>query len=135
MGGVMRQKSTLLILSFVAIAAITAVIGHLFFAWMFALSRTPNTAILGDRVVLTMLLGLIAGVAVGGGLYAWLKARVFAGETIDELDKVNWPSGSETRVNALVVIVTSVIAALIIGSFDLLFGHLSGLLAKTTWHF
>ena len=126
----MRARSTLVGIFFILAALIAALVLSKALASLFAVLRVTDTAILGDRVTLSVLIGFLAALLVAAGLYMWPKTKNYTGAVADELNKVNWPSWSETKVNTLVVVVTSVIAALVLGVFDMTFGLLSDWLAK-----
>ena len=66
------------------------------------------------------ILGLAASAA--GYYYAWVNqaSRTFAEEIAAELRKVTWPSIEETRAATIAVIVASLIAACLLGLFDVL---------------
>jgi preprotein translocase SecE subunit len=125
----MRTKSTLVAIFFIASGIILAWLLSVALASLFAVLRITDTSLIGDRVTLTRVLGIVIAAAVAVGTYSWSKTRLFTGEVAEELNKVNWPTWPETKVNTLVVIVTSVIAALILGVFDMTFGMLSTWLA------
>lgn len=131
----MRQKSTFVGLFFVATGALLAFVLHLAIASIFGVARVNNTPVLGDGFPLSALLGTIIGLGAGLGAFMAPRTKGLAGEVIDELNKVHWPSGEETRVNTAVVIVTSVVAALILGVFDITFGQLSTMLADANIRF
>jgi preprotein translocase subunit SecE len=69
---------------------------------------------------------LLAGVAA---VVAYRNERVYSGvvDITRELEKVTWPTRKETSAATLVVIVTVVIAALILSTFDAIWSKL------TTW--
>jgi preprotein translocase subunit SecE len=71
------------------------------------------------------LLGL--GIAFAAAGYAWLnqKARTVSHEIVAELRKVSWPSIPETRAATVAVIVASLIAAVLLGVFDVLWQFLT----------
>ena len=79
----------------------------------------------GGVVESTALIGvaLTAGVAV----FLWKRKDVydFCYDTVDETRKVVWPNRKETRDNTVVVIICSVIMALILGGFDLVWAKLT----------
>jgi preprotein translocase subunit SecE len=60
--------------------------------------------------------------ALGVGIYTYRNERVYglANEVASELKKVTWPTWKETKAATLVVIVTVIIAALILGLFDMI---------------
>lgn len=61
-------------------------------------------------------------------LYRHERFHQLTREIAIELSKVTWPSREETRVSTIVVIVTSVVAALYLGVFDALWSALTDLL-------
>jgi preprotein translocase subunit SecE len=73
-----------------------------------------------------------AAIAVGTALvlYRTEKSHRLVVDVISELSKVTWPSRKETYASTLVVIVTSIIAAAIIGSFDFVWSAITDLLYK-----
>jgi len=74
-------------------------------------------------------------IVAGGGLaaataaYMWRHPKVnrLAVEIVTELSKVTWPTRKELSVSTVVVLVVSVIAAVILGLFDLFWSWLTGL--------
>jgi preprotein translocase subunit SecE len=119
------RNKTWVAIFFVAAALIVGWVLHLAAQSVFAALRITDSPILGDRVTTTTLIGFAVAAAVAVALYMWPKTQTFVTEVAGELNKVNWPTWSETKVNTLVVIVTSVIAALILGVFDITFGYAS----------
>jgi preprotein translocase subunit SecE len=61
---------------------------------------------------------LLVAAAVTYALYRHERVNQVANEVVGELTKVTWPTRKETQVATVVVIVTSLIAAAIIGVFD-----------------
>mgnify|MGYP000559909237 CR=1 FL=1 len=80
---------------------------------------------LGGAVDATALIAV--AVSAGIGVFLWKRKEVydFCYETVDETRKVVWPNKKETRDNTVVVIICSVIMALILGGFDLVWAKLS----------
>ncbi len=130
----MRQKSTLVALFFLVAGIITAFVLHLAFGSLFGVMRVTNRPILGDGFPLSALLGTVIGLGAGAVCFSLPRTKTLIGEVIDELNKVNWPAFAETRVNTAVVIVTSVVAALILGTFDIVFLQLSTWLSTQQIH-
>lgn len=126
----MRAKSTLVGIFFLLSGVILAIILSKAAAGVFAVLRVTDTALVGDTVTLSRLLGIVVALLAAGGFFAWPKTKNYIGAVSEELNKVNWPSWSETKVNTLVVVVTSVIAALVLGVFDMTFGLMSTWLAN-----
>ena len=83
----------------------------------------PNTT------VASIAAAVVAGTSV---LAAYRNARVqvVANDVVGELAKVSWPTREETTASALVVIVTSIIAAVIVGSFDTIWSAITDLIYK-----
>ena len=79
--------------------------------------------------VVTALSLAIAGAAILA-LYRQEKVKRTATEVVGELAKVTWPSREETQVSTVVVIVTSLIAAVIIGTFDAAWSAITDLIYK-----
>lgn len=75
---------------------------------------------------------LAATIAIGTTvvLYRQEKVSRVAHEVVGELTKVSWPSRKETQVSTLVVIITSVIAAIIVGTFDAAWSAITDLIYK-----
>ncbi|HYZ88439.1 MAG TPA: preprotein translocase subunit SecE [Myxococcales bacterium] len=67
------------------------------------------------------------GIAFAAAAYAWMseKARTVSHEIVGELRKVSWPSLPETRAATIAVIVASVIAAILLGVFDVFWQFLT----------
>ena len=80
------------------------------------------------ELVTVIALGL-AGVTTWS-LYRAPKVVKAANEVVGELAKVSWPSRKETQVSTIVVIVTSLIAAIIVGSLDAAWSKLTDLIYK-----
>jgi preprotein translocase subunit SecE len=68
--------------------------------------------------VLVTAAALVVSAAVTLTLYRRDNVKRLAHEVVGELTKVTWPSRQETQVSTVVVIITSLIAAAIIGTFD-----------------
>lgn len=73
---------------------------------------------------------LLAAAVVAWSLYRREPARRLITEIVAELAKVTWPSRDETYVASVVVIITSIIAAAVIGSFDFVWSAITDLLYK-----
>ena len=75
---------------------------------------------------------LAAAIAIGTALLLYRQEKVsrVAHEVVGELTKVSWPSRKETQVSTLVVIITSVIAAIIVGTFDAAWSAITDLIYK-----
>jgi preprotein translocase subunit SecE len=69
---------------------------------------------------------------VGVTLVLWFNRQVnrLGLEIASELRNVTWPSWPETRVSTIVVIVTTVVVALILGLFDAIIGAVTSALYR-----
>jgi preprotein translocase subunit SecE len=81
--------------------------------WAWSYFAKPNDLIINGFSIL---------VAATAGIVAYRNERVHASviEVTRELEKVTWPTRKETSAATIVVIVTVLIAALILSSFDAL---------------
>jgi preprotein translocase subunit SecE len=68
-------------------------------------------------------------VAIAAAVVVWRipKTQTVSLEVALELKRVTWPSLRETRAATVAVVVASFIAAIILGVFDFIWGHLSAL--------
>jgi len=73
-----------------------------------------------------------AVISIGGtvALYRNERAHTLVTDVVSELAKVTWPSRKETYASTIVVIVTSLIAAGVVGAFDFVWSFLTDLLYK-----
>jgi preprotein translocase subunit SecE len=70
-----------------------------------------------------LIINVVAVVLAGGGaLMAYRNERVFSSvvDVTRELEKVSWPTRKETSAATVVVLVTVIISAVILSSFDAL---------------
>ena len=85
-----------------------------------SVTRTPNDFIVNG-------IALAVALAVGIGAYRNERVNTLAFEVAGELQKVTWPTRAETQAATLVVLVTVVIAAAILGLFDAVWSTLTDL--------
>lgn len=73
-----------------------------------------------------------AVISLGGtvALYRNERAHTMVADVVTELAKVTWPSRKETYASTIVVIVTSLIAAGVVGAFDFVWSFFTDLLYK-----
>lgn len=124
----MQGNQRYVIFSFLAGGALLwATFAKIFGALAYA-ADAPDPALLGSQFTLSTLLGFIVG--AGAAIFA-LKHRpayTFAEEVVAELRKVTWPDRKDTQTATVVVIVTTLIIAAILGVFDLVWAKLTGLI-------
>jgi preprotein translocase subunit SecE len=75
-------------------------------------------------------LSAVAAVAITVSLYRNERAHTLVIDVVSELAKVTWPTRKETYASTIVVIITSLIAAAVVGAFDFVWSFLTDLLYK-----
>ncbi len=116
-------------LSFVAIGLLAYLVLSKLFSFIIEIFGTgANMALIGHNFRLADLLGMVAAVVIAVALRRSDKVSTYFMEVGNELSKVTWPSWSETKLSTIVVIVTTLIIALILGLLDLAWGSLSSLI-------
>lgn len=100
-----------------------------FFAWLIELIAPAwDKPLIGVGFRVSNVLGLV-GASVFA-IWAWTNENVY-GQAIEignELSKVTWPKWEETRISTIVVIVTTLIVAIILGLFDFVWAKITGLI-------
>ncbi len=122
----MRSKGTWVALFYVVSTLLVMLVFNLALSETFAYFRKEDMALLGPRFTICTLIALILSGSIA--IYTAFinqKARDFIEQCVTELDKVAWPNWNETRVATYTVIVTSLIASVILGLFDAVFGWLT----------
>jgi preprotein translocase SecE subunit len=115
-------------LSFVAIGLILyVVLGELFSALIEIGGSSANFAILGSNFRLGQLLAMAASITVALLLRKNEKVHEYAMEVGQELSKVTWPTYKDTKRATIVVIITTLVIASILGLLDLVWGAVSRL--------
>jgi preprotein translocase SecE subunit len=113
-------------MAFMAAALLLWIVSAQFFAGAFDWIRPKwDIDFIGSEFKLSDLLGIIVG--VGGGLYLWRHARLYqlASEVAAEVQKVTWPGQDETRLHTIVVVNTTILIALVLWLFDMVFSAFS----------
>lgn len=77
-----------------------------------------------DEFIVTI---VAAVVAIVGGIYYYRKEETYSlvNEVANELKKVTWPDKQEVKMATIVVLVMTLLSALILGFFDLVWGALT----------
>jgi preprotein translocase subunit SecE len=75
---------------------------------------------------------IAAVVSIAGtvGIYRNERAHDLVTDVVIELSKVTWPTRKELYASTIVVIITSLIAAAIVGAFDFVWSYFTDLLYK-----
>ena len=86
------------------------------------ISPNLDKSLIGAQFSVSNLLGLLGGIAVVG--YLWLNEKIFkiGMEIAGELRNVTWPKWAETRTSTIVVVITTVVIAAVLGLFDAIVG-------------
>ncbi len=86
-----------------------------------------DLALIGAKFQLSDLLGIAIG--FGGGLFLWRHAVLYqlANEVAAEVRKITWPESTEVRWATTVVIITTILIALVLWAFDIIFSTLTRL--------
>jgi len=99
------------------------------FAWLIELvSPMWDKPLVGAEFRVSNLLGFVA--AIGATAYAFVRDDIYthALEIGNELSKVTWPKWPETQMSTIVVIITTIIIASILGLFDYLWAWATGVI-------
>ena len=124
-GEKMEASKRIVQVAYGAGAIICAVLFARVYASLFGLAAARDPQLLGKDFTLTTLLA--GATALGLLLWTWRHERIrpMAHEVAEELVKVTWPTWDETKSNTRITIMVSVIVAIILGVFDLVFGTLT----------
>lgn len=118
-------------ISFVIVGLLVWVTVAAFFKFVFqTLSPNWDRFIIGAQFTVSDALGLVAGICVAAVLWFHPRVNELGLEVANELRNVTWPTWPETRLSTIVVIVTTIVVALILGLFDAIWGFLSGAIYK-----
>ncbi len=110
---------------FVLVAIITFFLADKLIEFIWGYFAQPESAVVtGAAAIVGILTAFLA--------YRHRKLNPLAHEVAAELSKVTWPSRQETWYSTVVVIVTSVIAAVYLGGFDALWSAFTDLIYSTS---
>lgn len=95
---------------------------------VFGLLGIHDDHLLGKYFTTTTLVGLVMAVALL--FWAWRHERIrpVSFEVADELTKVTWPSWKEIKTNTRITVVVTIVVAVVLWVFDLVFGNLTNLI-------
>lgn len=115
-------------LSFVIIGIVLYImVGELISGVIGLFGSSSNIQILGANFRLSHLLAMILAITAAIWLRRSEKVHTYAMEVGSELSKVTWPTWKDTKRATMVVIVTTVVIASILGLLDLAWGALTRL--------
>ncbi len=88
-------------------------------------ANIPDPAIIGSGFTVATLLGL--AISAGAGWYTYRREDVnqFSNAVVEELQKVHWPDRKETQQATVVVIITTLVIAALLGVFDSVWAELT----------
>jgi len=95
---------------------------------LFYFADAPDVELLGSQFTLTTAVSL--AVSAGTAFFAFKNERAyeFSAEVVAELKKVTWPDKVETQSATIVVIITTLIIAAILGGFDAIWNAVTSLI-------
>jgi len=94
---------------------------------LFQKMRWEDIQILGDQLPLSSLIGGSIAILVALFVYKNKKYNTASFEIADELFKVDWPNGEETKNSTMVTVVVSVVLSIMLALMDMVWS------ALTTW--
>jgi preprotein translocase SecE subunit len=93
--------------------------------WAFVSFSPASNMMLGGGFRLHSLLGAVGGIGLTWWLWNHAVARPFVQEVAVEVSRVTFPTMEDTRGSTVVVIVVSVLVALALSGFDLVWKFLT----------
>ena len=113
-------------LSFVIIGlALYIILGEVVGALLGIFGSSTTVQVLGANFRLSNLLAMVIAVGVAIWLRRSEKVHTYAMEVGSELSKVTWPTWKDTKRATIVVIVTMMVIACLLGLLDLAWGALT----------
>ena len=91
----------------------------------FGVTQPLTRPLFGEDWTWARVIGLAIAAVVGFYFWSQPKGQEVSLEVVSELRKVTWPSLPETRAATIAVIVASVIAAVLLGMFDVFWQFLT----------
>jgi preprotein translocase subunit SecE len=107
--------------AFIALAVVTFYVSDRLIAFGWGQLAEPDPAVVSGTAA-------IVGIITAFLLYRHPRVNEMAHEVLGELSHVTWPSRDETYASTVVVIVTSIIAALYTGVFDAVWSAVTDLI-------
>jgi len=94
---------------------------------LFQKLRIEDMQILGDNLPLSTLIAGLVSIGVAVFFYMHKKYNTASFEIADELFKVDWPNGEETKNSTMITVVVSIIVSIMLAIMDMIWS------ALTTW--
>lgn len=115
-------------LSFVVIGlTLYIILGELVGAVLGIFGSSTNFQVLGTNFRLAHLLAMVISITIAIALRRNERVHTYAMEVGSELSKVTWPTWKDTKRATIVVMITTLVIAGILGLLDLLWGTLTRL--------
>ena len=114
-------------IGYAIIGILAWVISARLFGALFDIFGDFNKPLIGTEFARSDLVGLICGIAAGVSLKMNRAVNTWALEVANELKRVTWPSWEETKLSTIVVVITSIVVAILLGVLDLVWGIISEL--------
>ena len=122
------QLSRYINLAFVLAGLIVWLILAKLFGLLFITFEIADPYLLGQQLQLTNVIGIAVAAGAAFGSWRHPSVQTWANEVAVELTKVTWPTWDETKQNAMIVIVFSLVISVIVAGFDFFWKWLTDLL-------
>jgi preprotein translocase subunit SecE len=110
---------------YLALALPIAMVYHSMLSWLWRAMDIPMTV--GGLPLLVPLAIVVIGVTAVA-FWKHPKAYTFLEEVLVELRKVVWPRMQEVQDSTIIVILTTLVVAMMLGGFDLIWAKISNLI-------
>ena len=127
-GGIVQGIRRYIIFTFISLSFLLWVTLARLLGAVAYMANLPDPAVIGSQFPMTTLIGLV--IAGGVGLYVYQRSDVqkFSFDVIEELLKVAWPDWHSTQSATIVVIITTIIVATLLGLFDVIWAEFTGII-------
>ncbi len=113
-----NRPTRIVVVGYIACAVGVALFLENVFERLFDAVHINDTSLIGDAWRLSSLVGYLLAAVIAVVCYLNPRLNALSYEVAVELKKVSWPSMEDTRTNTIAVILFSVVAASILGIFD-----------------
>lgn len=122
----MRARGTWVFVFFLLATLIVGAVFHFAFRDLFSWLQINNSAVIGDSIRLSSLLGSCLALVLGlfFGLF-YKPSRQYIEQCVQEFNKVAFPEWKETKGATFTVVTFSIVASLILGVFDGVFSWIA----------
>ena len=110
---------------FLGLGIPVAMVFQAMLAWIW---RLLDIAMTVGGIPILWPIALVLTAAVGFGVWNHARSYSFSEEVLIELRKVVWPRMQEVQDSTIVVIATTIVVALMLGGFDLVWAKISNLI-------